>query len=107
MSQQPAVKIEFEGKAKLGEILGNLPSIQLKPEDFSSPLALQMAISRLYNEIMNMLTSTPQKQYVAEVKFVDSLGNQVSVGINFGTKIPPLSKQEVKAKIIIELYDEA
>lgn len=106
MSQQPTIRIEFDGKAKLGEILGNMPTIQLKPEDFSSPLALQMAISRLYNELMNMLTSSPQKHYIAEVRFTDSLGNPISVGIDFGTKIPPISKQEVKARIIIELYDE-
>ncbi|AWR97814.1 hypothetical protein DFR86_09830 [Acidianus sulfidivorans JP7] len=103
---QPEYKIEFQGKAKIGEVMGNLASIQLKPEDFSSPLALQMAFSRIYNEIMNAMSKGPEKHYVADVKFTDSLGNPVSIGVDFGNSIPPLSKQEVKVKITIEFYDE-
>ncbi|MDT7875611.1 hypothetical protein DDW09_00470 [Sulfolobus sp. SCGC AB-777_L09] len=104
--QQPAFRIEFEGKAKIGEILGNFVPIQLKPEDFSSPLSLQMALSRIYEELMRTLTQAPTKHYVAEVRFNDSMNNQVVVGVDFGQTIPPLSKKEVKAKIIIEFYDE-
>ncbi len=103
---QPAYKIEFEGKAKIGQVMGNLTSIQLKPEDFSSPLSLQMALSRIYNELMKAMSQGPQTHYVADVKFTDSLGNPVSVGVDFGDKIPPLSKQDVKVKITIEFYDE-
>ncbi|EZQ06788.1 MULTISPECIES: hypothetical protein [Acidianus] len=103
---QPVHKVEFEGKAKIGEVMGNLTSIQLKPEDFSSPIALQMAFSRIYNEIMNAMSQSPQKHYVADVKFNDSLGNPISVGVDFGNNIPPLSKQDVKVKITIEFYDE-
>ena len=103
---QPAYKIEFEGKAKIGQVMGNLASIQLKPEDFSSPLSLQMALSRIYNELMKAMSQGPQTHYVADVKFTDSLGNPVSIGVDFGDKIPPLSKQDVKVKITIEFYDE-
>lgn len=103
---QPAYKVEFQGKAKIGEIMGNLATIQLKPEDFSSPLALQMAFTRIYNELMNALSKGPEKHYVADVKFTDSLGNPVSIGVDFGNSLPPFSKKEVKVKITIEFYDE-
>ncbi|AWR95024.1 hypothetical protein [Acidianus brierleyi] len=103
---QPTYKIEFEGKAKIGEVMGNLASVQLKPEDLSSPIAFQMAISRIYDELMKMMSQGPQKHYVAEIKFNDSMGNPVSMGVDFGNSIPPISKKEVKVKIIVEFYDE-
>ncbi|BCS94266.1 hypothetical protein L3N51_01090 [Metallosphaera sp. J1] len=103
---QPTHKVEFEAKAKIGEVMGNLASIQLRPEDLSSPIAFQMAISRIYSELMNMMSSGPSKHYVAEVRFNDSMGNPVAIGVDFGDKIPPLSKQEVKVKVILEFYDE-
>lgn len=103
---QPTHRVEFEGKAKIGEIMGGISSIQLRPEDLSSPISFQMAISRIYSELMNMMTQGPKKHYVAEVRFNDSMGNPVSVGVDFGEKIPPLSKQEVKVKVILEFYDE-
>jgi hypothetical protein len=106
MSQQPIVKVEFEGKARIGEIMGSFKAIQLRPEDFSSPLALQMALSRIYSELMNMFNQKQEMHYVADVTFTDSMGNPISIGVDFGDKIPPLSKKEVKAKITIEFYDE-
>lgn len=108
MSENPqsAYKVEFEGRARIGEIMGNLVSIQLKPEDLSSPLAFQMALTRIYNEVMNMMREQPKLHYVAEVKFNDSMGNPVVIGVDFGDKIPPISKKEVKVKITIEFYDE-
>ena len=105
-STQPSYKVVFEGRAKIGEIMGNLVSIQLKPEDFSSPLSFQMALTRIYNEVLNMMQQQPKMHYVAEVKFNDSMGNPVVVGVDFGDKIPPLSKKDVKVKVIIEFYDE-
>jgi len=103
---QPSYKVVFEGRAKIGEIMGNLISIQLKPEDFSSPLSFQMALTRIYNEVLNMMQQQPKTHYVAEVKFNDSMGNPVVIGVDFGDKIPPLSKKDVKVKVIIEFYDE-
>ncbi|MFP3197478.1 MAG: hypothetical protein RXQ78_03420 [Sulfolobaceae archaeon] len=105
-SSQPSYKVEFEGKAKIGEIMGGFVPIQLKPEDLSSPLSFQMALSRIYEELMRSLNQGPSKKYVAEVKFTDSLGNPVVVGVDFGQNIPPLSNKEVKVKITIEFYDE-
>lgn len=105
-SSQPTYKVEFEGRAKIGEVMGNLVSIQLKPEDLSSPLAFQMALTRIYNEVLNMMQQQPKLHYVAEVKFNDSMGNPVVIGVDFGDKIPPISKKDVKVKITIEFYDE-
>ncbi|MEM0015607.1 MAG: hypothetical protein QXQ01_02040 [Saccharolobus sp.] len=103
---QPTIKVEFEGKGRIGEIMGNFKAVQLKPEDFSSPLSLQMALSRIYSELMNMLNQRQETHYVADVRFTDSMGNPISIGVDFGDKIPPLSKKEVKVKITIEFYDE-
>ncbi|MEM0363508.1 MAG: hypothetical protein QXH75_06885 [Sulfolobaceae archaeon] len=103
---QPTIKVEFEGKARIGEIMGNFKTLQLRPEDFSSPLSLQMALSRIYSELMNMLNQRQEIHYVADVRFTDSMGNPINIGVDFGDKIPPLSKKEVKVKITIEFYDE-
>jgi len=104
--ETPAYRVEFEGKAKIGEIFGNMISFQLKPEDLTSPLAVQMAISRLYEELMKALQGPPTKRYVAEVRFSDSTGTPVAIGVDLGQTLPPLSKREVKVKVIIEFYDE-
>ena len=106
MSQQPTVKVEFEGKARIGEIKGIFKAIQLKPEDLSDPLAFQMALSRIFSELTNIFNQGQETHYVADVTFVDSMGNPISIGVDFGDKIPPLSKKEVKVKITIEFYDE-
>ena len=103
---QPTIKVEFEGKARIGEIMGNFKTLQLRPEDFSSPLSLQMALSRIYSELMNMLNQRQEIHYVADVRFTDSMGNPINIGVDFGDKIPPLSKKEVKVKLTIEFYDE-
>jgi hypothetical protein len=106
MSQQPTVKVEFEGKAKIGEVMGVFKAIQLKPEDFSNPLAFQMALSRIFSDVIDIFKEGQTTHYVADVRFTDSMGNPIDIGVDFGDKIPPLSKKEVKAKITIEFYDE-
>ncbi|MEM0046682.1 MAG: hypothetical protein QW437_03880 [Fervidicoccaceae archaeon] len=96
----------FEGKARIGEIMGGLTNIQLRPEDFSSPVALQMAFSRIYEGVIKALEEGPKKRFVAEVKLTDSLGNQIVMGIDLGEAPPPFSKSEVKARITVELFEE-
>lgn len=96
----------FEGKARIGEIMGGLTNIQLRPEDFSSPVALQMAFSRIYEGVIKALEEGPKKRFVAEVKMTDSLGNQIVMGIDLGEAPPPFSKSEVKARITVELFEE-
>ncbi|BEP18172.1 hypothetical protein PYJP_15240 [Pyrofollis japonicus] len=96
----------FEGDARVGEIMQGIQAIQLRPEDLSSPIALQMALSRMYEAVMKMLESGPKKRYIAEVRFTDSLGNQVSFAVDLGEAPPPFSKDKVKARIIVEIYEE-
>ena len=96
----------FEGQAKIGSVFGNLAQVQLKPEDFSSPIALQMALSRIYEAVMKTLEGGLKKIYVAEVKFKDSLGNNVSFAVNLGESPPPFSKDTVKARIVVEIFEE-
>lgn len=108
MSEQDESKkiVVFEGQAKIGEIMKGFTQIQLRPEDFSSPLALQMALSRIYDGLMKAMSEGPRKSFVAEVRFTDSLGQSVSLGVDLGSAPPPFSKNVVKARIIIELFEE-
>ncbi|MET1127943.1 MAG: hypothetical protein ABWW70_01310 [Thermoproteota archaeon] len=96
----------FEGEARIGEVLQGLQAIQLKPEDFSSPIAFQMALSRIYEAVLKAFERGPQKRYVAEVRFTDSLGNQVSVAVDLGESPPPFTSSKVKARVVIEIYEE-
>jgi len=96
----------FEGEAKIGEIMQGLQAIQLRPEDFSSPVALQMALSRIYEAVLKVLESGPRKRYVAEIRFTDSLGNPVVFAVDLGESPPPFSKDKVKARIIVEIYED-
>lgn len=96
----------FEGSAKIGEVLAPFVSIQLRPEDLSSPISFQMALSRIYSALLKSMESGPKKSYVAEVRFRDSLGQEVILAINLGETPPPFTKQYVKARILIELYEE-
>ena len=96
----------FDGNAKIGEIIGGLSQIQLKPEDFSSPVSLQMAFSRIYEALMKTFEEGFKKRYVAEVRFTDSLGNPVAIAVDLGESPPPLPKKEAKARVIVEIYYE-
>lgn len=96
----------FEGEAKIGHVMQGIQAIQLKPEDFTSPVALQMALSRIYEAVLKTLESGPRKRYIAEVKFTDSLGNNIALAVDLGESPPPFEKDKVKARIVIELYEE-
>jgi len=98
--------VVFEGQARIGEIMKGFAQIQLRPEDFSSPLALQMALTRIYEGLMKAVSEGPKKSFAAEVRFTDSLGQTVSFGVDLGTAPPPFSKSVVKARVIVELYEE-
>ncbi len=106
MSEEQKKIAVFEGTAKIGEVMSGLAQIQLRPEDFSSPVALQMAFTRIYEGIMKAMEEGPKKRFVAEVRFNDSLGNAVVMAVDLGESPPPFSKREVKARILVELYEE-
>jgi len=96
----------FNGTAKVGEILAGFTQLALTPQDMTSPVALQMAISRIYEAMTKAVASGPKKKYVAEVKFTDSMGNQVVLALDLGEQMPPFMNKEVKARILIELFEE-
>ncbi len=96
----------FEAQAKIGEIIQGLQNIILRPEDLSSPVSFQMAISRIMDALMKSVEEGPKKRYVAEIRFADSLGNPVVIAVDLGETLPPFSKREVKARILIELFED-
>ena len=97
----------FNGTAKVGEILSGFTQLALTPQDMTSPVALQMAISRIYEAMTKAVASGPKKKYVAEVRFIDSMGNSVVLALDLGEKMIPFSNKEVKARILIELFEES
>ncbi len=98
---------DFEGDAKIGKVMKDFLRLSLKPEDFSSPVSLQMAISRLYEGMMRMMEQGgPKPTYVAEIRFTDDMGNPVVLAVDLGPETPPFSKDRVKARIRVELYEE-
>lgn len=102
-----SVRKSFEGEAKIGRVLKNIATISLKPEDFSSPISLQMAFSRIYDALMRIMEEGgPKPTYIAEVRFTDDLGNQVAFAVDLGEELPPFSTDKVKARVIVEIYEE-
>jgi len=96
----------FHGEARIGQIYGNFMQIQLRPEDFSSPISLQMALSRIYDALIKSIEFGPKKKFVAEIRFKDSLGNPVSIAVDLGETPPPFKSENVKARVLIEIYEE-
>ena len=105
MEEQKKIAV-FEGSARIGEVISGLTQIQLRPEDLTSPIAFQMAFTRIYEGIMKAMEEGPKKKYVAEVRFNDSLGNTIVMAVDLGESPPPFSKREVKARVLVELYEE-
>lgn len=96
----------FDGKARIGKIMSGMQSMVLKPEDLTSPVAFQMALSRIMEAAMKVVESGgPKPRYVAEIRFTDDLGNNVVFAVDLGEKIPPFSSERVKARITVELFD--
>ncbi len=97
----------FEGEARIGKAMKNLATITLKPEDLSSPVAFQMALSRIYESLVKMFESGgPKPTYIAEVRFTDDLGNRVVFAVDLGEAPPPFSKDRIRARIVVEFYED-
>ncbi|UXD21528.1 hypothetical protein IPA_05160 [Ignicoccus pacificus DSM 13166] len=99
-------QIVIEGSAKIGKLNIAPLNLSLSPEDLSSPLSLQMALNKILENLANAFEGNVKPHYFAEVKFSDHLGMPVSFAIDLGDKLPPFSKDKVKARIIIELYED-
>ncbi len=105
-AEQPRRLAVFEGEARVGQVISGLQALQLRPEDFTSPVALQMALTRIYEAVMKAFQEGFRKRYVAEVRFRDSMGNQVVFAVDLGESPPPFSTDRVRARIVVELYEE-
>jgi len=105
VAERKAVGV-FHGEAKVGEVYSGFTQLTLTPSDLASPLSLQMALSRMYDALIKAAQEGPKKKYVAEVRFTDSMGNPVVVALELGDKAPPFTKRELKARVMIEIYEE-
>ncbi len=97
----------FNGSAKVGEILSGFTQVAITPQDMTSPIALQMALSRIYEAMTKVVETGPKKKFIAEVRFNDSMGNPVVFALDLGEKMPHFTSNEVKARILVELYEES
>ncbi|OYT41098.1 MAG: hypothetical protein B6U89_00250 [Desulfurococcales archaeon ex4484_58] len=96
----------FEGEAKIGEVLQGFENLVIKPEDLASPVSFQMAITRMIDTLMKSMSEGTKKKYIAEIRFKDSTGNPVIVAVDLGENKPLFTSDKVKARILIELYEE-
>ncbi|XRH75519.1 MAG: hypothetical protein ACO0C9_00130 [Candidatus Methanosuratincola verstraetei] len=96
----------FNGSAKVGEVLAGFTQVAITPQDMSSPIALQMALSRIYEAMTKVVETGPKKKFIAEVRFTDSMGNPVVFALDLGDKMPHFTSNEVKARILVELFEE-
>ncbi len=106
-SEQGAVRKMFVGEARIGRAMKEFMQFTLKPEDFTSPVALQMALARIYEGMMKMIQEGgPKPTFIAEVRFTDDMGRPVVIAVDLGSETPPFSSDKVKARVVIEFYEE-
>ncbi len=102
-------KVEFDGIARISKVeLGiakSIASANITPQDLSNPVSFQLAFSRLYEAILQSLEKENKKVYVAEVRFKDSLGNEVTFAVNLGETPPAFSSDLIKVRIAVEFYE--
>lgn len=102
--------LSFDGYGEIEKVLLNiakgLAEVRLSPQDLSDPVSFQIAISRMYDALMKAIEGGSKYSYVAKIKFVDSLGNEISVAVDLGEEPPPFMSRNVKARITVELYEE-
>jgi len=64
-----------------------------------------MALTRIMDSIAKLSTTEPKKKWVADIRFTDGMGNQISFAVDLGP-MPPLEEKEYKARIIVQLITE-
>jgi len=109
VTEESLHKVEFTGLARVSKVpLGiakGLAQAKITPQDLSNPVSFQLAFSRLYEALMKSIEMSEGETYVAEVRFVDSLGNEVAFAVNMGDKPPAFSNDTVKVRVIVEFYE--
>jgi hypothetical protein len=99
--------VEFSGEARIGRV--EFPVFMINLDDLGemdTPLSIQFALSKLVDKIMESLEKPPEPKYVAEVRLKDHLNRPVFIAVDLGKSIPPFSKEKVKARVIVEIYEE-
>ena len=100
---------EFYGIARIEKVIRgiarSLAEVRINPQDLANPISFQIALSRLYEAILKSLSEGSKTTYVAEVRFKDSLENPVVIAVDLGETPPPFGKRDVKARILIEIYE--
>jgi len=110
LEEGPNYRREFIGVGKVEkaivDLAKGLAEARLSPSDLTNPVSFQLAFSRLYKALMESIEGGPKEEYVAEVRFKDDLGNDVVLAVDLGKEVPPFAKKNVRARIIVELYEE-
>ncbi|MEM0025922.1 MAG: hypothetical protein QXV93_02115 [Zestosphaera sp.] len=110
MSDEIKYTLSFEGYGEIEKVLINiakgLAEVRLSPQDLSDPVSFQIAVSRMYDALMKAIEGGGRYSYVAKIRFVDSLGNNVSAVVDLGEEPPPFASKNIRARITVELYEE-
>ncbi|MEM0243825.1 MAG: hypothetical protein QXM42_01160 [Zestosphaera sp.] len=110
MSDEIKYTLSFEGYGEIEKVLINiakgLAEVRLSPQDLSDPVSFQIAVSRMYDALMKAIEGGGRYSYVAKIRFVDSLGNNVSAVVDLGEEPPLFASKNIRARITVELYEE-
>ncbi len=110
MEFEGKVKALFNGYARIDRVSVNiakgLAEAKITPQDLTNPVAFQLAFSKLYDTLLKVMESGDEPSYVAEVRFKDSLGNEVVMAVDLGKEMPAFTNNVVKARITVELFEE-
>ena len=109
ITEESLHKAEFAGIARISRVPSSiargLAQAKITPQDLSNPVSFQLAFSRLYEALIKSLEKGEGETYVAEVKFVDSLGNEVTFAVDMGEEPPAFSSDTVRVRVIVEFYE--
>lgn len=110
MSEEGAFRREFRGIGKIEkaivDIAKGLAEAKISPQDLANPVSFQLAFSRLYEALLKAVEEGSSESYVAEVRFKDDLGNDIVFAVDLGGEAPAFASRVVRARIIVELYEE-
>ncbi len=88
------------------DIAKGLADARITPQDLTNPVAFQLAFSRLYKALLKSVEEGGGESYVAEVKFRDDLGNEVTFTVDLGEEVPAFASKKVRARVTVELFED-
>ena len=101
---EPILKFEFEGAAKIKQI-SKLYKEFVGAEE-PDTLDIASILTKLLDNVMSDLSKLEEKTFVAKIAFKDSVGHEASFTVDIGNKVPPFSRDKVRARVIVEIYDD-